>query len=114
VARVFFGPLKNPKNKRLKDLNVRETVAVAPLIALIFVIGLFPNLILSRVGDGVSAVLERYQDSRKSYQEQGDSEEARLSDRRGGALEQGYPEAPTKKAEAAPAAQAQALNAVTP
>ncbi|MEO7035216.1 MAG: NADH-quinone oxidoreductase subunit M, partial [Polyangiaceae bacterium] len=114
VARVFFGPLRNPKNKRLKDINVRETVAVAPLIALIFVIGLFPNLILSRVGDGVSAVLERYQDSRKSYQEQGDSEEARLSDRRGGALEQGYPEAPTKKAEAAPAAQAQALNAVTP
>ena len=114
VARVFFGPLKNPKNKRLQDINVRETIAVAPLIALIFVIGLFPNLFLSRVGDGVSAVLERYKESRDSYQAQGDSEEAKLSDRHGGALEQGYPEAPTKKAEAAPAAQAQALNAVTP
>jgi NADH-quinone oxidoreductase subunit M len=114
VARVFFGPLKNPKNKRLSDINVRETIAIAPLIALIFVIGLFPNLFLSRVGDGVSAVLERYQDSRRSYQDEGDSTEAKLSDRRGGALEQGYPEAPTKKADAAPAAQAQALNAVTP
>ena len=114
VQRVFFGPLSNPKNKRLTDINVRETIAVAPLLALIFVIGLFPNLFLSRVGDGVSAVLDRYKESRDSYQAQGDSEEAKLSDRHGGALEQGYPEAPTKKAEAAPAAQAQALNAVTP
>ena len=84
------------------------------LIALIVVIGLFPNLFLSRMGDGVSAVLERYQDSRKSYQDQGDSNTARLSERQGGALEQGYPEAPAKKVDAAPAAQAQALNAVTP
>ncbi len=114
VQRVFFGPLANPKNKRLLDINVRETIAVAPLIALIFVIGLFPNLFLSRMGDGVSAVLERYQDSRKSYQEQGDSNTARLSDRQGGVLEQGYPEGPAKKADAAPAAQAQALNAVAP
>jgi NADH-quinone oxidoreductase subunit M len=114
VQRVFFGPLSNPKNKRLVDINVRETIAVAPLIALIFVIGLFPNLFLSRMGDGVSAVLERYQDSRKSYQDQGDSNTARLTERQGGALEQGYPEAPAKKADAAPAAQAQALNAVAP
>jgi NADH-quinone oxidoreductase subunit M len=112
VQRVFFGPLSNPKNKRLLDINVRETVAVAPLIALIFVIGLFPNLFLSRMGDGVSAVLERYQDSRKSYLDQGDSNTARLSDRQGGALEQGYPEGPAKKPDAAPAAQA--LNAVAP
>jgi NADH-quinone oxidoreductase subunit M len=113
VQRVFFGPLSNPKNKRLRDINVRETIAVAPLIALIFVIGLFPNLFLSRMGDGVSAVLERYQDSRKSYQDQGDSDTARLTERRGGALEQGYPEAP-KKAEAAVVVQAQALNAEAP
>ncbi len=95
-------------------MNVRETIAVAPFIALIFVIGLFPNLFLSRMGDGVSAVLERYQDSRKSYQEQGDSDTARLADRRGGALELGYPEAPQKKPDAVPPVQAQALNAEAP
>jgi NADH-quinone oxidoreductase subunit M len=114
VQRVFFGPLSNPKNKKLQDINTRETIAMAPLLALIFVIGLFPNLFLSRMGDGVSAVLERYQDSRKYYQEEGDSDAAMLSDRRGGALELGYPEAPAKKPEAAPAAQAQAMNAVAP
>jgi NADH-quinone oxidoreductase subunit M len=114
VQRVFFGPLKNPKNKRLPDINVRETIAVTPLIALIFVIGLFPNLILSRVGDGVSAVLERYQDSRKSYLDEGDSDSARLSERQGGVLEQGYPEAPAKKPDTPQPSQAQALNAEAP
>jgi NADH-quinone oxidoreductase subunit M len=111
VQRVFFGPLSNPKNKHLKDVNVRETVAVAPLIALVFVVGLFPNLFLSRVGDGVSAVLERYQDSRKAYMEMGDAELATLSPRQGGPLEHGYPEAPGK-GDTPAKAQAQALNGV--
>jgi NADH-quinone oxidoreductase subunit M len=113
VQRVFFGPLSNPKNKRLTDMNVRETVAMAPLLALIFIIGLFPNLFLSRMSDGVSAVLERYKESREAYVELGSSDTARLTDRHGGPLEQGYPEAPTKKTDA-PAVQAQALNAEAP
>jgi len=110
VQRVFFGPLSNPKNQHLKDMNVRETVAVAPFIALVFVIGLFPNIFLSRVGDGVSAVLERYTESRKAYMESGDAEFATLTPRAGGALEHGYPEAPGDKADVA--APAQALNGV--
>jgi len=69
---------------------------------------------LSRMGDGVSAVLERYQDSRKSYIEMGDSQAAHLSDRHGGTLEQGYPEAPVKPGDGAAPAQAQALNAEAP
>jgi len=43
VQRVFFGPLSNPKNQRLKDVNVRETLALSPLIALVFVIGCSPT-----------------------------------------------------------------------
>jgi NADH-quinone oxidoreductase subunit M len=114
VQRVFFGPLSNPKNKSLKDINVRETIAVTPLIALIFVIGLFPNLFLSRMGDGVSAVIERYTDSRKAYMESGDAELATLTPRQGGPLEHGYPEAPGKKDDAAAPTQAQALNGGAP
>jgi len=114
VQRVFFGPLSNPKNKRLSDINVRETVAMAPLIALIFIIGLFPNLFLSRITDGVSAALERYKDGREAYLELGSSNTAKLMDRKGGPLEQGYPEAPSKKTDAPAAVQAQALNAEAP
>ena len=114
VQRVFFGPLSNPKNKRLTDMNVRETVAMAPIIALIFIIGLFPNLFLSRIGDGVTAALERYKEGREAYLELGTSDTAKLTDRRGGPLERGYPEAPSKKTDATTPVQAQALNVEAP
>jgi NADH-quinone oxidoreductase subunit M len=114
VQRVFFGPLSNPKNKHLSDMNPREIIAIAPLIALIFVIGLFPNLFINRTTAGVATVIERYVEARKAYQEQGDSETPRLLERQGGTLDQGYPEGPTKKTDGAAPAQAQALNAEAP
>ncbi|MBX3129631.1 MAG: NADH-quinone oxidoreductase subunit M [Polyangiaceae bacterium] len=95
VQKMFFGPLTNPKNAQLSDLNVRETIALAPLVALIFIIGLFPSLFLERTRDSVQVVLERYTEGRKSFQEMDPSSTvARLLPRRGGALETGYPEPP--------------------
>ena len=41
--RVFFGPLKNPENKDLKDLNRRELLYLMPLVVLCFWIGLYPR-----------------------------------------------------------------------
>ena len=41
--RVMFGELKNPKNMVLKDLNLREIVIMAPLVALIFFMGVYPR-----------------------------------------------------------------------
>jgi NADH-quinone oxidoreductase subunit M len=109
VQKMFFGPLDNPKNKRLKDINVREVVALAPLIALIFVIGLFPNLFLSRMTEGVRTVVDRYQDGLRAYRDTDpEASKATLAPRRGGPLERGYPEAP---GEAAAAGNEQALNA---
>ncbi len=55
VQRVFFGPVKNPKNRNLPDLNTREIIALAPLVVMIFVIGLFPSAFLSRMSDSVSS-----------------------------------------------------------
>ncbi|MFW5738963.1 MAG: complex I subunit 4 family protein [Myxococcota bacterium] len=54
VQKVFFGPLKNPKNFKLPDLTTRETVALAPLVIMIFVIGFFPSTFLSRSSQAVS------------------------------------------------------------
>ncbi len=54
VQKVFFGPLKNPKNFHLPDINTRETVALAPLLIMIFVIGFFPSTFLSRSTQAVS------------------------------------------------------------
>src|SRR5271169_2093204 len=41
--RVFFGELTNEKNKGLKDVNLREILTLAPLIAACFWIGLYPK-----------------------------------------------------------------------
>jgi NADH-quinone oxidoreductase subunit M len=44
TQKVFFGPLDNPKNKFLPDLTRREAIGLAPLIVLVFAIGLFPRV----------------------------------------------------------------------
>ncbi|MFO0666999.1 MAG: NADH-quinone oxidoreductase subunit M [Polyangiaceae bacterium] len=46
VQKVFFGPIKHKENKHLSDMNPRELIAAAPLVAMVFVIGLFPRIFL--------------------------------------------------------------------
>jgi NADH-quinone oxidoreductase subunit M len=60
VQKMFFGPLTNPKNKHLPDLTVRETLAVAPLIVMIFVIGFFPSIFLDRMKDAVQLEYKQF------------------------------------------------------
>jgi NADH-quinone oxidoreductase subunit M len=112
VQKMFFGPLTNPKNKRLKDINAREVIALAPLIAMIFVIGWFPTLFTSRMSEGVEAALDRYKSHRDAAVRSRDATFATLVPRRGGPLERGYPEDPKKKPEKADSAQA--LNVEAP
>ena len=40
--RVMFGPITNPENKSLPDLNGREWACLLPLVALAFWIGIYP------------------------------------------------------------------------
>ncbi|HSC87442.1 MAG TPA: NADH-quinone oxidoreductase subunit M [Polyangiaceae bacterium] len=108
VQKVFFGPLTNQKNAHLEDINVRESIAIAPLIAMIFVIGFFPSLFLSRMTPSVEATLDRFREHRTEFTGQTDSSPARLLARKGGPLEVGYPEAPGAAAAAPEGAVAQA------
>jgi NADH-quinone oxidoreductase subunit M len=95
VQRMFFGPVTHEANRQLPDLNVRESIAVAPSIVLIFVIGLFPSLFLNKTTQSVSAAIEQYRDGRRAYQELSDeSTQSTLLPREGGTLEKGYPEPP--------------------
>ncbi len=110
VQKMFFGPLTNPKNKRLKDVTPRELIAVVPLIAMIFVIGWFPTLFTSRMSEGVETVLDRYVSQRNEFVDSRDATLATLAPRRGGPVERGYPEDPKKKTEAA----VEALNGGAP
>ena len=55
--RVFFGPVTNPKNEGLPDLDRREAWQFAPLIFLIFWIGIYPKPVLSYINPQTEVVV---------------------------------------------------------
>ena len=57
--RVFTGPIDNPENDRLVDVNAREIAVMAPLVVLILVLGLYPKILLDRISPSTDAVLDR-------------------------------------------------------
>jgi NADH-quinone oxidoreductase subunit M len=59
LRRVIFGPLSNPENQKLPDLNGRELLILAPMICLILYMGVFPQPFLSRMQPAVELNLKR-------------------------------------------------------
>jgi len=63
--RVMFGELKNPENKNLKDLSLREVLVLLPIVLMIIIIGIYPYPFLNKtevsVRDLVSRVKAQYQ-----------------------------------------------------
>jgi NADH-quinone oxidoreductase subunit M len=57
--RVFTGPVTVEENKGLRDLNVREIVILAPIVALIVFLGVYPRPALERIEPSVDAILQR-------------------------------------------------------
>ena len=76
VLKMFWGPLDKPENRGLADLTRREVFALAPLVVLIFWIGLYPSAFLSRMEPTVNAFIEGYVEKRNATV---DIEEARLA-----------------------------------
>ncbi|MGH7681105.1 MAG: NADH-quinone oxidoreductase subunit M [Candidatus Eiseniibacteriota bacterium] len=57
--RVMFGPVTQEKNRGLRDLSPREFWTLAPVIALIIWIGVYPNPFLRKLDASVSDLMER-------------------------------------------------------
>jgi len=57
---VIFGTLDKPALAALKDLNFREVIALAPLVVLTLLFGVFPNLVLNLSATSVAALVENY------------------------------------------------------
>lgn len=53
LQRVFFGEVTNEKNAKLKDLSIREYAVFAPLILMIFVMGVYSKPFISRMEPAV-------------------------------------------------------------
>jgi NADH-quinone oxidoreductase subunit M len=57
--RVMHGPLKDPADPRLRDLDRRELAVLVPLIALMVFMGLFPGPILRKMDASVARSIKR-------------------------------------------------------
>jgi NADH-quinone oxidoreductase subunit M len=61
VEKVFFGTIRNPHNRVLRDLSVREGFVLAPMIALIIIMGLLPQPFLRPAKPAVDRLIARFQ-----------------------------------------------------
>jgi NADH-quinone oxidoreductase subunit M len=59
LQRVLFGEINNEKNQHLTDMNARETGLMIPLLILMLIMGIFPNIFLNRTSSSVEAVRSR-------------------------------------------------------
>jgi NADH-quinone oxidoreductase subunit M len=57
--RTMLGPVRNEENRSLPDLYWRERAIVAPLIALVFAIGLYPAPLFTVLDQPVKQILSR-------------------------------------------------------
>jgi NADH-quinone oxidoreductase subunit M len=57
--RVIFGPLTRPENQKLQDLNGRELLILAPIVALIVLMGVYPQPFLSRMKPSIEYTLKK-------------------------------------------------------
>ncbi len=59
---AFAGPLVRAENRTLPDLRRREAAVLLPLVLLMFLIGILPNLILQPTDSAVNALLSQVEE----------------------------------------------------
>jgi NADH-quinone oxidoreductase subunit M len=57
--RLMFGPLIHEENQKLKDLNFRELLVLAPLVVAIFGMGIYPNFFFEKVEPSIHRLVIR-------------------------------------------------------
>ena len=63
VQRMFWGELDREENRTLPDLSRREMVVLAPLVALMIGLGVYPAPVMERVEPALQAVLEQAEEA---------------------------------------------------
>ena len=92
VLKMFWGPITRDENRNLRDLSGKEGLALAPLIVLVFWIGLFPRTFLEPMQPAVDRFVQSFH-QKKMMQDQDDS--MRLLPDPAGSAPEGVPEGAT-------------------
>jgi len=61
--RVFHGEVTHEENRVLPDVNVRELAMLAPVMALIVLIGVYPKPFLDRINPAAERLVQTFNDS---------------------------------------------------
>ena len=80
VQKVMFGPLDNPKNKELKDLNPREIAYMLPIVLMTFVMGLFPEPFLNYMEPSIDRTLTLIEEGAQEFDYLFEADDARERD----------------------------------
>ncbi|HZH41254.1 MAG TPA: NADH-quinone oxidoreductase subunit M [Gemmatimonadales bacterium] len=58
LQKIIYTPLTKPENQKLRDLSARELIVLAPLLAAIIWIGVYPRPFLSRMEPAAQHLIE--------------------------------------------------------
>ena len=75
VQKIVFNDLDKEENRTLPDLDRREVAVLAPLVALMIGLGVYPQPVLERMEPGVQAIVERVERAGVELVEERESEE---------------------------------------
>jgi NADH-quinone oxidoreductase subunit M len=62
---VFFGPVTRPEREKIGDVEKADLAYLVPIVALIIVLGVLPNLVLRKTEPAVDSVVQRYSEHSK-------------------------------------------------
>ena len=65
--KILFGPLDNPENKAMEDLNAREFGYLAPLALLAILMGVFPNAFMGKTKPAIEHLAKNYKNYSLDY-----------------------------------------------
>ena len=59
--RIIFGVITNEKVKDIIDLDLREKIILIPLLLIVFLIGIFPNIFLDPMRQSIEIIITNYE-----------------------------------------------------
>ena len=59
--KIIFGTLENEKLKEILDLNLREKLILYPLVLVVIIIGIFPNIFLDPMRISIEQIIINYE-----------------------------------------------------